>query len=165
MAVMAPVDVCTAKNAVSKSSVTLITRSILILHEKKTDCSSRNNQFSKQLILFTLTNLSAAAEAGAFIHGKRTGSNVAGNIGLSIEVAAIALNVALNAAVDVHLAGVDIALDVGHLADGHLAGVGLNLAFDVTIDVHIVLETDGTDNLDTGGKNVRGVRAHDVSKI
>jgi hypothetical protein len=34
----------------------------------------------------------------------------------------------------------------------------------VTIDVHVILEADGTDNLDTGGKNVGGVRAHALYK-
>lgn len=109
---------------------------------------------------YGLTNLGAATEAGAFIHGKRAGGNVAGDVGLGVEVAAVALDVAFHLAIDMHLASVDIALDVGHLADGHLAGFRFNLPFDVAIDVHIVLEADGADNLDTGGKNVSSVCAH-----
>ena len=111
-----------------------------------------------------LTDLGAAAEAGAFVHGKGTGGDIAGNIGLSIEMASVTLNVALHLAVNVNLAGLNVALDIGHLADGHLAGVRFDLALDVTIDVHIILEANGTDNLDTGGKNVRRVRAHVLYK-
>lgn len=107
-----------------------------------------------------LTNLGATAQAGTFVHGKHTGRDVAGNVGLSAQVAAVAFDVAIYATVDVHLAGVDVALDVGHLADSHLAGVGLDFTLDMTVDVHIVLEADGTDNLDTGGKNICRVCAH-----
>ena len=119
-----------------------------------------NPVLKKASVVQGLTNLGAAAQAGAFIHGKHAGGDIAHNVGLGAEVAAVALDVAIYATVDMHLAGVDIALDVGHLADGHLAGVGLDFTLDVAIDVHIVLETDGTDNLDTGGKNVGRVCAH-----
>ena len=63
-----------------------------------------------------LTNLGAATEAGAFIHGKRAGGDVAGDVGLSIEMATIALNVAFHLAVDVHLTGVDIAPEMIRIA-------------------------------------------------
>ena len=119
---------------------------------------------SKWIFKIGLTNLSAATKACALIHGKRTGSDIASHIGLGVEVAAIAFDVALNLAVNLNLTGMDITLDVSHLANRHLTGVRFDFALDMTIDMHIVLETNGTDNLDTGRKNVCSVSAHILSE-
>ncbi len=109
------------------------------------------------------TDFGAAAEAGAFIHGEHAGGDITVDDGVLIEVAAIAADITVNLAIDVHLTGLNIALDIGHFADGDLAGLRLNFTVNLTVNVHIVLEADGTDNLNTGSQNVRGVVVHVVN--
>ena len=107
-----------------------------------------------------LTDFYAAAETGALLHGKLTGGDVSHNGGIPAEVAAITAHIAVHMTVHVNFSGIDIALDVGHLTDGHLAGFGKDFTVNLAVDVHIVLETDGTDNLDTGSQNIGGGGTH-----
>lgn len=107
-----------------------------------------------------LTNFGSAAQASTFIHGESAGGDITIDDGALVEVAAVAAHIADDVTVDVHLAGLDVAFDIGHFTDGHLAGFGLDFSIDFTIDVHVVLEADGTDNFDTGSQNICGVVAH-----
>ena len=67
------------------------------------------------------------------------------------EVAAIAVHIAIYMSEDLDISCLDIALDIRKLAYDYLAGFGLNFAINFSIDMHIILEPDGTDDLDAGG--------------
>lgn len=110
-----------------------------------------------------LTDFGAAGEASTFDHGEDVGGDVAIDDGVVVEVATSGVHIAIYAAVDVHLAGADVAFDVGELADGNFAGLGEDFALYLTVDVHVILEGDGADNLDTLCKNVGRV-AHNVEE-
>ncbi len=109
-----------------------------------------------------LTDFGAAGKTGTLHHGKHIGGDVAVHDSVVVKVAAVAVHIALHAAIYVHLTGTDVALDVGKLTNGHLTGIGKDFTVDFAVDVHVVLERDGTDNLDTLGENVSRIGAHDV---
>lgn len=112
-----------------------------------------------------LTNLSATAQAGTFIHGKLTCGDITLDIRFRVQVATLAFNIAFHLAVNMHLTSVNITLDIGLFTNSYLTGFRFDLAFDVTIDVHVILETNGTDNLNTGRKNVNCVHSCNLIKI
>ena len=107
-----------------------------------------------------LTNLGTAGKAGTFDHGKYSGGDVAIHHSALVEVAAAAVHIAVNVAVDVNLTGSDIALDVSQLTDCNLAGLGGNLAVNLAINVHVIVESDGADDFDTLSQYVCGIGAH-----
>lgn len=111
-------------------------------------------------LLNKLTNLSATGETGTFYHGKHGSCDVAVNDGTLVEVATAAAHITIDMAINVNLTGFDVALNVSQFADGHLAGLGENLAVNLAIDVHVILESDGTDNLDSLSQNICRIRTH-----
>ena len=108
-----------------------------------------------------LTDFGSAGKTGTFNHGKNVGCDVAIYNGVVIEVAAGAVYITIYAAVYMHLTGANIALDVGKFADGHFAGLGEDFALYLSVNVHIILEGDGADNLNTLCQYV-GCVAHNV---
>ncbi len=107
------------------------------------------------------SDFGAPAELGAFFHGENLGLNIAVDLGLVLELAALGSDFALDVAVNFHVAGGDIAFDLGVFADGDLALLGVDLALDLSIDDHVVREADRADDFDAGGENV-GRICHNV---
>ena len=112
-----------------------------------------------------LTDLCTTGQTSAFHHGKDGSGDVAIDNGTLIKVAAPAVHITIHMTVDVNLTGFDIALDVSKLADGHLAGLRENLAIDLAINMHVILESNGTDNLDSLSQNICRIGAHVVIQV
>ena len=97
---------------------------------------------------------------GAFLHGEAACLHVPDDTGLLLEFAAVRGDLAFHVAVDADVSGSDVSLDLGGFTDGDFSLVGDDFAFDFAVDVHVILETDGSLDFDAGGEEVGYVVCH-----
>ena len=96
----------------------------------------------------TLTSdLSAALKGGPLLHAESLGLNVALEERLRLQLASVGINGAFDSAIELHFTGLDVAFDAGVFGDGHLALVGNDFAIDLSIDDHVVGESNRSVNL------------------
>lgn len=107
-----------------------------------------------------LADFRAAQQVGAFLHGEAARFHVSDDAGLLLEFAAVRGDLAFHVAIDADVSGSDVTLDLGGFPDGDFSLVGDDFAFDFAVDVHVILETDGSLDFDAGGEEVGYVVCH-----
>lgn len=107
-----------------------------------------------------LADFRAAQQVGAFLHGEAARFHVSDDAGLLLEFAAVRGDLAFHVAIDADVSGSDVTLDLGGFPDGDFSLVGDDFAFDFAVDVHVILETDGSFDFDAGGEEVGYVVCH-----
>ncbi len=101
-------------------------------------------------------DLGAAGKLGTFFHGEDLRLDVAIDLRLVLELAALRSDFAFDLAVDFHFAGGDVALDDGIFSDRDTALVRTDFAFDLAIDDHVMSKADGAGDFDSAGENIGG---------
>lgn len=132
----------------------LFTHVFVFLTKRALAAAAGELPYGMDMIKICLTYGHAAVELSAFLHGETLSDDVAVDNGATTEMAALALHIALNIAVYMNLTGLDVALDASLLGDGDLTGIGADFALYAAVDVHVIVELDGTNDFDTGSEYV-----------
>lgn len=103
------------------------------------------------------TDFGATGELRAFLHGEHLGFDVAGDLGLVFQLTTVGSDFTLDFAEYLDLAGGDVAFDLGVFTNGDLAFVRVDFTFDFSIDDHVIRETNGADDFDSGGEDVGSI--------